>query len=57
MHMNKDLLRARFEALRAQLMESAPEPEPEPVELPVGFEHMTIGELNRWIQARRNNKS
>jgi hypothetical protein len=49
--MNQDL-RARFDALRNQLAESVATPQP--VQLPVGFEHMTVAELNRWIETRRN---
>jgi hypothetical protein len=49
--MNQDL-RARFDALRNQLAESVATPQP--VQLPVGFENMTVAELNRWIEARRN---
>lgn len=51
MHMNQNTLQARFIALKTQLQEAAVQPVP--VQLPEGFEHMTIAELNRWIEARR----
>ena len=53
MHKTQHTLQARFHALKTQLTEAAVQPEP--VELPEGFQHMTIAELNRWIEARRAN--
>jgi hypothetical protein len=53
--MNKQQLREKFDILRVQLQQS--EQTGQPIQLPPGFELMTLAEINRWIAAQHKDKS
>ena len=48
--MNKQQLQEKFDILRVQLQQS--EQTGQPIQLPPGFELMTLAEINRWIAAQ-----